>query len=200
MDRFVLRARGQGEEGEGGTPIGMPGSGRQGEGGQQGAGAQQPGGQGGEGQRSGGSSGSGGGGEEQQMLVLGQGGSAQLEIPGLGGRGGGEQEGGAGGSGDREQPGGGAGTDHAPLTLDDPTQLGSAGRTVQVQGDAQRGPTRSEVIRSASQSGFASRAYRDVYSEYAGHAEEVIERDEVPPGYRFYVRRYFQLIRPRDGE
>jgi hypothetical protein len=28
----------------------------------------------------------------------------------------------------------------------------------------------------------------------------VLERDRVPPGYRFYVRRYFQLIRPRDAD
>jgi hypothetical protein len=55
------------------------------------------------------------------------------------------------------------------------------------------------VIRSAAQRGFASRDYRNVYAEYAEHAEEVIERDRIPPGYRFYVRRYFQLIRPRSG-
>jgi len=30
------------------------------------------------------------------------------------------------------------------------------------------------------------------------HAREVVHAGEVPPGYRSYVRRYFQLIRPRD--
>ncbi len=55
------------------------------------------------------------------------------------------------------------------------------------------------MIRTAAQRGFAAREYRDVYADYAGHAEEVIERDRVPPGYRFYVQRYFQLIRPRGG-
>jgi hypothetical protein len=30
-------------------------------------------------------------------------------------------------------------------------------------------------------------------------AEEALNKDESPGGYRFYVRRYFQLIRPRDG-
>ena len=30
------------------------------------------------------------------------------------------------------------------------------------------------------------------------HLDAVLERDHVPPGYRFYVRRYFQLIRPRE--
>lgn len=200
MDRFVLRARGQG--GGEGMPIGAPGGGREGEGRAPGGGSQQ-GGEGGQGAgaegsgREGGQS--GGGSEEQQMLMLGQGGDATLEIPGLGGSGG-EGEGGAGGSGEPDSAAGGAGDEHAPASLDDPTGRGGDTRTVQVQGDARRGPTRSEVIRTAAQRGFASRDYRDHYAEYAEHAEEVIERDQVPPGYRFYVRRYFQLIRPRDGE
>lgn len=71
---------------------------------------------------------------------------------------------------------------------------------MRVEGEQNGGPSRSQVILSSAQRGFANRAYRDVYTDYSGHAEEVLERDEVPPGYRFYVRRYFQLIRPRDGQ
>nr|MDQ3036013.1 hypothetical protein [Myxococcota bacterium] len=171
-----------------------------GEGQTQGGGAQQ-GGAGGQGAQGGSGAGQQGEGGDpaQQILMLGQGGEAQLELPGMGGAGEGA-EGGAGGTGDPQAQGGGAGDEHAPSSLDDPTGRGSDTRTMQVRGDAQRGPTRSEVIRSAAQQGFATRDYRGVYSEYADHAEEVIERDRVPPGYRFYVRRYFQLIRPRDGE
>ncbi|UJR81075.1 hypothetical protein [Sandaracinus amylolyticus] len=199
MDRFVLRARGQGD-GQG-TPIVAPGSGAEGQEGQSPGGGSQQGAQGGAGAgaqgegQEGGSS--GGQGEEQEALALGQGGDAQLEIPGLGGQQG--EEGGAGGQGEGTMPGGGAGAEHAPSSLDDPTALGEAGRTVQVRGEARRGPSRPEVIRTAAQRGFATREYSDVYGEYADHAEEVIERDRVPPGYRFYVQRYFQLIRPRDG-
>ncbi len=179
MDRFVLRARGQGE-GEG-MPIGTPG-----QGGRQG-GQQQGGEQGGEGQ---------GGQGEQQMLVLGgEGGDAMLEIPGMGQRQGPGQQ----GSGPARQ-GPGAGVGHDPTALDDPTRLGGTRRTVRVEGQDNQGPTRSEVILSSAQRGFASRDYRDVYTDYSGHAEEVLERDEIPPGYRFYVRRYFQLIRPREPE
>ncbi len=46
---------------------------------------------------------------------------------------------------------------------------------------------------------LVQRGYQDVYTDYRGHAEEVLETDEIPSGYRFYVRRYFQLIRPREG-
>ncbi|HEY8429384.1 MAG TPA: hypothetical protein VIL20_13455 [Sandaracinaceae bacterium] len=179
MDRFVLRARGQGE-GEG-IPIGVPG-----QGGRQGG---QPQGQGqGQGQR--------GQGGEQRMLVLGgEGGNALLEIPGMGERPG---EGPQGSGPPREGPGAGIG--HDPTMLDDPTRLGGTRRTVRVEGQDNQGPTRSEVILSSAQRGFATRHYRDVYADYSDHAEEVLERDEIPPGYRFYVRRYFQLIRPREAE
>lgn len=67
-------------------------------------------------------------------------------------------------------------------------------------GARSRGPTRSQVIRGAARGGFATAAYRRVYGDYRAHAEQLIERDDVPPGYRYYVRRYFQLVRPRDGE
>lgn len=184
MDRFVLRARGQGE-GEG-IPIGVPGQrGQQGEQGQRGGQGQQ-GGQGGQDSDS----------EQQRMLVLGgQGqGNAVLELPGMG-----QQPGlGSRGTGPANR-GPGAGIGHDPTMLDDPTRLGGNTRTVRVEGQhGERGPVRSEVIPSAAQRGFASRDYRDVYTEYSNHAEEVLEQDEIPPGYRSYVRRYFQLIRPRD--
>jgi hypothetical protein len=83
--------------------------------------------------------------------------------------------------------------------LDDPTHLRGSRQNSRVQGDQSgEGPSRSEVILGASDRGFVGEGYREVFTDYEGHAEEVLERDEVPPGYRFYVRRYFQLIRPRE--
>ena len=69
----------------------------------------------------------------------------------------------------------------------------------QVQGaDTGQGGSRSEVILGAAERGFASRGYQKVYREYHTVAEEALNKDEIPGGYRFYVKRYFQLIRPRD--
>ena len=42
------------------------------------------------------------------------------------------------------------------------------------------------------------KGYKKVYAEYKTVAEEALKQDEIPAGYRFYVRRYFDLIRPRD--
>ncbi len=79
------------------------------------------------------------------------------------------------------------------------TDLGTRSRNTRVEGQQSDGPVTSEVIQTSANRGFATRSYREVFTNYEDHAEEVLERDEVPPGYRFYVRRYFQLIRPRDG-
>ena len=59
------------------------------------------------------------------------------------------------------------------------------------------GDSRSEVILTAADHGFASTPYRRVYQDYRKHAEELLEKDQVPAAYRYYVRRYFQLIEPR---
>jgi hypothetical protein len=64
--------------------------------------------------------------------------------------------------------------------------------------DTGQGTASAEVIHGAAERGFLGKAYRDVYVEYQGVAEQSLEHDQIPPGYRFYVRRYFQLIRPRE--
>jgi hypothetical protein len=203
MDRFVLRARG-GDEGSEGTRIGVGGGsegsgqtdGSQGDGGEDESGS--PGGTSGSAQGEDGEGGTGDQGETQPMLVLGDqsGGSAILELPGFGRRGTGDARGGGDGEGDER---GGAGHDHDPASLSDPSDRSGDHRTVAVHGeDRGRGPSRSEVIRGGAASGFASRDYERVYADYERHAEEAIEDDRIPPGYRFYVRRYFDLIRPRD--
>jgi hypothetical protein len=74
----------------------------------------------------------------------------------------------------------------------------AASADLHVAGAHGRGPARSQVIYEAASRGFAARPYADVHSDYARHAESELERDEIPAGYRFYVRRYFQMIRPRE--
>ena len=123
------------------------------------------------------------------------GGNATLELPGEGQGQGQGQQGQGGGS-----MGSGAGSESGgDMLSDDPTRINSNTRDSRVEGQQSDGPSRSEVILGAAERGFVGRGYRDVHTDYSNHAEEVLERDEVPPGYRFYVRRYFQLIRPRDA-
>ena len=121
---------------------------------------------------------------------------------GSGGSGGGSQSGqGQGGNGGQGQgsPGRGWGEGHDPKVQGAATNPKMGTEDTQVQGaDTGQGGSRSQVILGAAERGFASRGYQKVYTEYHQVAEESLAKDEIPGGYRFYVKRYFQLIRPRD--
>ncbi len=194
LKRFGQMARGQsgqggnsGQGGGGGQGQSGQGEGSQAEGGQgQPSGPGQPG-QGGQG----GSQGGGGGGE---TWVLGPNGEKMLMLSrgaGEAGEGGGEQGQGQGG---RRW-----GTGHDPKVQGQATNPKMGTQDTEVQGaDSAQGASRSQVILGASERGFASKGYKKVYTEYHQVAEESVAKDEIPGGYRFYVKRYFQLIRPRD--
>jgi hypothetical protein len=103
--------------------------------------------------------------------------------------------------GQGQQPGGQSyGDEHDPNVLGDAT--GRAGKTQDesVSGVHGRGPSRRETILSAAQKGFANRAYEQIYAEYKNIVEEVVRAEKVPSGYKYYVKRYFQKIKPHSME
>jgi len=118
-------------------------------------------------------------------------GSDAGQAPGRAGSGEGDQPGGNG-----PQPGGG----HDPDLRGDEASSpqGQTEDVMAVAPDTGEGTASSEVIYSAAQRGFASGEYKRIFTEYETVAEDVIEREGIPPGYRSHVRRYFQLIRPRE--
>jgi hypothetical protein len=98
-----------------------------------------------------------------------------------------------------EEPGEGEGEGLGGAPKDGPATAGSGQHTdTRIEGDKRSGPSRSEVIFESGQRGFANDGYAKVHDDYVRHAESVLERERVPGGYRYYVRRYFQLIRPRE--
>lgn len=137
------------------------------------------------------------GGKGGERLTLGPGGRPiPMPLPG------GDKPGSPGPSG--ADPGGGSGSEAGagrdsnvkgpPTDLDGKTEDVTAAAI-----DTGQGAASSEVVYSAAERGFASRRYQNVYTQYRTVAEDVLEQDTIPAGYEFYVRRYFQLIRPRDA-
>src|SRR5687768_7702888 len=122
-------------------------------------------------------------------------GSRQAWKPGQGQQGpgkNGQQPGGPG-----QQPGGQSyGDGEGPELLGDATK--KSGNTVDesVSGIHGKGPSTRETILSAAQKGFAQRSYKDVYTRYKTVVEEVINSEKVPSGYKYYVKKYFQKIKP----
>ncbi len=121
---------------------------------------------------------------------------SQRSVPGGGdsdGKPGNEK--GLNGSGEGKQ----AGTGHDEKIAGEATEL--QGQTHDVTAaaiDTGEGAASAEVIHGAAERGFVGKAYKDIYVDYETVAEQSLEHDTIPPGYRFYVRRYFQLIRPRE--
>ena len=197
---------GQGQQGQGqgqGGQQGQEGQGQEGQGGQQGqgqggqqAGGSQPGQ--GQGQGQGQGKGQGQGGQGGETWILGPNGEKILMISASKGQGQGQGQG-QGGQGGQGNKGPGWGTGHDSNVQGGATNPKVGVQDTQVQGnDTGQGGSRSEVILGAAERGFASRGYQNVYREYHTVAEEALNKDEIPGGYRFYVRRYFQLIRPRE--
>jgi hypothetical protein len=90
-----------------------------------------------------------------------------------------------------------AGTHHDPATAGEPQRLAGTARDVRAHGpDTGRGKSRRQVILAAAERGFRGAGYRDTFVEYRTVAREHLEQDRIPDGRRFYVRRYFELIRP----
>jgi hypothetical protein len=114
----------------------------------------------------------------------------------------GEQRGRAGES----PPAGGArqggrewGVGHDENLRGEKSELSAQTKDVSAAGiDTGEGASMSQVIMGAAQRGFVGRGYERVFQDYQTVAEQVMRQEEIPAGYRFYVQRYFQLIRPRE--
>lgn len=121
--------------------------------------------------------------------------------PGAGARQGGlTRQGGQGGDkqGGGQQGGPKWGTAHKPDTLKGrPTDL--SGRHEEHKADAKQGagPSEAQVFQGGAEKGFSSRDYRRVYVQYKKIWQEVLNQEEIPPGYRYLVERYFRLVKPR---
>jgi hypothetical protein len=130
-------------------------------------------------------------------LTLGPGGMP-LPMPGAGSPSPGGQQ---SGQGDSAPAGTEAGSGSSPDVKGDATELD--GKTEDVTAaavDTGQGAASSEVVFGAAEQGFTGARYQKVYTQYRTVAEDVLQQDSIPAGYEFYVRRYFQLIRPRQNE
>jgi hypothetical protein len=92
--------------------------------------------------------------------------------------------------------GDGAGDEHDPNLMGDPTKLSGQKDDKHVEGLQGRGPSKRETILTSAKKGFASESYKSVYADYKQIVEEVMNEEKVPQGYKYYVKRYFNRIKP----
>jgi hypothetical protein len=117
------------------------------------------------------------------------------------GQGQGQGQQGQGQQGQGGQPGDGIGDQHDPNLTADATEHYGKTQDQELTGEHGRGPSRKETIITAAQKGFSTQSYKRVYADYQKIVEEVMNQEKVPQGYKYYVKRYFQRIKPqRPGE
>lgn len=154
-----------------------------------------------QGPQKGGKQGKSQGGKTQQSAqgASGKPGGSSAESQGKSGKQGQNQK---GGKANKDEGGPGQGSGKGNEVLGKETHLANKGfKNAKV--DSKRGsdgPSQSEIIEAAATGGFGGPGYKEAYDEYEAVAEEVLETEKVPPGYRYYVRKYFDLIRPRDAQ
>ncbi|HUY87689.1 MAG TPA: hypothetical protein VMV10_03035 [Pirellulales bacterium] len=83
----------------------------------------------------------------------------------------------------------------------DQTNLLSKKNLEQVSGPvSDDGPSEVETTHSPEGRQQASRGYRDSYQKYRRLSEAVLDSEPIPLGHRQTIRRYFELIRPEQGD
>ncbi|MBX7084243.1 MAG: hypothetical protein K1X88_33860 [Nannocystaceae bacterium] len=132
----------------------------------------------------------------------GQDGQGQGDGQGQDGQGDGQGQDGQGqgqgqdGQGDGRTPGDGIGTgSQDPLA--DPTAMRSGTKDVRVDARRGRGVSKAEILKDASQHGFASEPYRKMFKEYRDFAQSTLDSDAFPAAQRRLVKRYYQMIQAR---
>lgn len=123
-------------------------------------------------------------------------GTLVMPVPGQGQ---GQQAGQQGQGQDSPQgsPGNGIGTSTDPNLMGRASKLKAQHKNEMLRGKDAKGPSRSEVILGAADKGFSGQGYRKVYVDYTQIIEETLKQEDVPLGYKYFVKRYFQLIKPR---
>lgn len=82
----------------------------------------------------------------------------------------------------------------------DPTQIEADRQREQLTGAMGDGPVDTEIIHSPEARQMAGREYRKTYKQYRKMNESVLESEPIPLGHRRTIQRYFESIRPSDGE
>ena len=85
--------------------------------------------------------------------------------------------------------------------LGDNTMLLSMAQEMKLKGqDSNQGDADVETIDSQEEQQQASRQYREKVEKYEQLSESVLDSEPIPLGHRQTIRRYFELIRPQQGE
>ena len=72
------------------------------------------------------------------------------------------------------------------------------GGELALRGQLGEGESLSQLLPAAGGDDKARRRYKELYEAVLPAAEEAVLQENIPLGSRYFIRRYFEAIRPED--
>lgn len=95
-------------------------------------------------------------------------------------------------------PSNSAGKATDPNPFGEMTAIDSALQLERITGIQSEGPSSVRISKTSEKGQQSTVSYKEVYTKYQKLSEEALSQEQIPLGYKFYVKRYFESIRPED--
>ena len=95
-------------------------------------------------------------------------------------------------------PSSGVGKTTSASQLGKLTSLDSALNLTRITGVQGEGASAIQTVASSPEGQQSSVSYKDAYTKYQKLSEDALTQEQIPLGYKFYVKRYFEAIKPTD--
>ncbi len=93
-------------------------------------------------------------------------------------------------------PSDGAGNKTSASQLGQVTSLDSVLNLEQITGVQGEGASTIQTSKTSAEGQQSAVSYKDAYTKYQKLSEDVLTQEQIPLGYKFYVKRYFESIKP----
>ena len=91
-----------------------------------------------------------------------------------------------------------AGKGTSASQLGELTSLDSALNLTRITGVQGDGASAVQTVASSPEGQQSTVSYKDAYTKYQKLSEDALTQEQIPLGYKFYVKRYFESIKPTD--
>jgi hypothetical protein len=95
-----------------------------------------------------------------------------------------------------KSPSNNAGKATDPNPFGEMTTIDSALQLERIAGLQGEGPSAIRMSETSPEGQRSAVNYRDVYTRYQELSEEALSQEHIPLGYKYYIKRYFESIRP----
>ena len=96
------------------------------------------------------------------------------------------------------QPGQSAGNRTTESQLGQQTSLDSTLNLQNITGVQGEGSSTVETSKASAEGQESALSYKDAYMKYQKLSEDALTEEQIPLGYKFYVKRYFESIKPTE--